>query len=282
METRLEKWLAAHNGIAHSAQLRAVGFTKHQIGRAVDAGSLTRVRRSWLLSAECSPQRWLAAEVGGRVTCITAARELGLWTQTSDATVHVAVASNASRISADGVDLHWAQGPASTAPHATDEPLLNVLFQTARCAERQNAVAIWESAVRLQFVTLDELSRVRWRSTAATDVLAEVGALSDAGTETRFALIMRSCGVEFRQQAWLDGHPVDALIGERLVVQIDGYEFHRRAKDRRRDIRADARLVLQGYTVLRFDYQQVMHDPEYVRETVLRAIAQGLHRAPAR
>ncbi|UNK69558.1 DUF559 domain-containing protein [Microbacterium sp. H1-D42] len=136
--------------------------------------------------------------------------------------------------------------------------------------------------MRLQFVALDELHRVRWHSTAATGVLAEVGELSDAGTETRFAQIMRSRGVQIRQQARLDGHRVDALIGERLVVQIDGYQFQSSAKDRRPDIRGDARLVLQRYTVLRFDYQQIMHDPDYVRETVLRAIAQGLHRAGRR
>lgn len=270
------------NGIAHSSQLRAAGYTTHHISCAVDSGMLSRVRRSWLVSAECSPAFRRAAEVGGRVTCVTAARSAGLWTEKTDALVHVSVATNASRLATDAVKLHWAQGPVPTAAHTVEEPLLNVLFQTARCLEPAQATVIWESAVRLQMVTLEELQRTKWRSTAATNVLATVGELSDAGTETRFVQLMRACGVDVVQQVWLDGHPVDALIGKRLVVQIDGFEFHRAAKDRRRDIRADARLTLQGYTVLRFDYQQVMHDPDYVRQTVLRALAQGLHRAPGR
>ncbi|HKT56027.1 MAG TPA: DUF559 domain-containing protein, partial [Microbacterium sp.] len=81
-----------------------------------------------------------------------------------------------------------------------------------------------------------------------------------------------------RQQVRIDGRPVDALIGDALIAQLDGFAFHQ-AADRRRDIRADARLVLRGYTVLRFDYQQVFFDPGYVVETIQLAIAQQLHRA---
>lgn len=81
-----------------------------------------------------------------------------------------------------------------------------------------------------------------------------------------------------RQQVWVDGHPLDGLIGDRLAVQIDGFAFHQ-ARDRRRDLRADARLALRGFTVLRFDYAHVLFDADIVRETVLLAIAQGLHRA---
>lgn len=88
---------------------------------------------------------------------------------------------------------------------------------------------------------------------------------------------MREIGVEVRQQVWVDGHPLDAMVGERLGIQIDGFAYHSAARDRRRDIRADARLVLRGYTILRFDVHQVMYDARYVERTVLTAMAQGLH-----
>ena len=76
----------------------------------------------------------------------------------------------------------------------------------------------------------------------------------------------------------IDGHDVDALIGERLVVQIDGFQHHQAAQ-RRDDIRDDARLVLRGYTVLRFDWKQVLFDWPYVEATIRGAIAQGRHLA---
>ncbi|MFJ6654036.1 DUF559 domain-containing protein [Microbacterium sp. NPDC091313] len=61
-----------------------------------------------------------------------------------------------------------------------------------------------------------------------------------------------------------------------LAIQIDGFAHHR-AADRRRDIAADARLALLGYTVLRFDYRQILFEPDAVRATVVAAMAQGLH-----
>lgn len=102
--------------------------------------------------------------------------------------------------------------------------------------------------------------------------------LSDSGLETYLVDRLRPFGVDLRQQVWIEGHRVDLLIGQRLVVQIDGYEHHRRAKDRRRDIAHDARLRLLGYTVLRFDYQQVVFEWPDVERTILMAVAQGLHR----
>lgn len=154
-----------------------------------------------------------------------------------------------------------------------------MLFQTARCLEPVQALAVWESALRRGVVAHAELVRVRWRSAPASRLASVASLLSDSGLETRFLWIMRRIGVAVQQQVWIDGHPVDGLIGERLVVQLDGFAHHSTPRDRRRDIRADARLTLRGYTVLRFDFQQLLMDPEYVEHTVRSAIAQGLHRA---
>ena len=77
----------------------------------------------------------------------------------------------------------------------------------------------------------------------------------------------------------LAGHPVDGLIGEFLVVQVDGFAHHRSAEARRRDIAHDAKLTLLGYTVLRFDFEQVFFGWEEVLETIRIAMAQGMHRS---
>lgn len=119
-------------------------------------------------------------------------------------------------------------------------------------------------------------SSVRWGSARARAYATAAGHISDSGLETHFRELMASIGVAIRQQVWIDGHPVDALIGDSLVVQIDGFAYHRSA-DRRRDLRQDARLILRGYTVLRFDYVQVLFEPEYVIETVRTAMAQHRH-----
>lgn len=281
MKTPLPAWMRQRHGIAHSSDLRAAGYSAWEVRCAVEAGTLERVHRSWLVSAECSPARRRAALVSGRITCVTAAREKGLWTPAADE-VHVAVATTASRNKCSGLVVHWSQGPLPVPRFGVDEPLLNVLFHVARCLEPVEAATVWESALRTGAVTLAQLRRTQWGTPRATRVLERVGGQSDSGVETTFLGIARTCGIEVRQQVLIDGHPVDALIGERLVVQLDGFEFHGAARDRRRDLRQDARLALLGYTVLRFDYQQIMFDARYVMETLMNAIAQGLHLASRR
>lgn len=275
----VEEWIRARGGVAHASALRLAGFSAHRVSQAVRDGRLRRVRRSWLVTLDCDQRRVAAARVGGRVACVSAASLQGLWDVQTDA-VHIALPHSASRFDPSGILVHRGRGPVPVHPRSTEEPTLNVLFHVARCLPTADALVIWESAVRRDAVDLDVLERVEWHSPAASRLATLVGGRSDSGQETTFASLMRGIGVEVRQQVWVDGHPLDAMIGERLGIQLDGFAHHSAAKDRRRDIRADARLVLRGYTILRFDVQQVTRDRRYVEQTVQAAIAQGLHHHP--
>jgi len=88
---------------------------------------------------------------------------------------------------------------------------------------------------------------------------------------------LRPHGLPVRQQVVIAGRPVDILIGKRLVIQTDGWEFHSSSAQRSADIAHDAELRLRGYTVLRFSYAQVVHGWPEVERTILRAVAAGLH-----
>jgi very-short-patch-repair endonuclease len=271
-------WLQKVGGVAHTTSARAAGFSNYDMEVAVRRGLVHRVRRSWLIGPDASPERRAAASVGGRLTCLSAAAERGLWTPPHEG-LHVAVAATASRLESEGMRLHYARGPVPIARAVAVEPVFNVLFHVARCAPRIDALAVWESALNRKIVDSETLSRVIWHSSAASAIARAATALSDSGIETIFRDLMASVGLAVRQQVWVDGHPLDALIGDFLAIQLDGFAHHSTARDRRRDLRADARLVLRGFTILRFDYQQVLFDPEYVIETVLTAVAQGHHLA---
>jgi very-short-patch-repair endonuclease len=270
-------WIDQHHGVAHTSQLLIAGYTHREMRQSVFDGQLERVRRSWLVRPTADPRRRAAATVGGRATCMSAAGLQGLWVP-DHAETHVAVMATASRNAVDGIRLHWASGPAPVTRTITEEPIVNALFHVARCAPLHDALAVWESAIRIGKAQSEMLLRVAWRSSAAARLAQIAGELSDSGMETRFVRGMHEVGITVRQQVRLDGRPVDGLIGEALVVQLDGFEFHRSAADRRRDIGADARLVLLGYTVLRFDYAQIFVHWDEVVATVRMAIAQGLHR----
>lgn len=269
-------WLAAHGGVSHTSALYQAGFSKHSLAAAASIGTVDRVRRSWIVLPDAPPERIRAAQLGGRVTCVTQAAAQGLWAP-RDPDVHITVAANASRHDSDGVRLHWGSGPAPASAQEVVDPLINVLFHVARCLSAADALAVWESAIRKKKISIDVLRSVRWRSESARRLMRAADILSDSGLETHFVALMREIGVVVRQQIIIDGHPVDALIGDRLVVQLDGFQFHSSAKDRRRDLRADARLALRGFLVLRFDYAQLMFEPRFVQDTVRAAMAQARH-----
>jgi very-short-patch-repair endonuclease len=65
------------------------------------------------------------------------------------------------------------------------------------------------------------------------------------------------------------GFLVDFLWDEsRLIVEVDGYAFHRDRASFEADRARDARLTAQGYRVLRFTYSQVTQESAQVVATV--------------
>ena len=222
---------------------------------------------------------WLHAR--GGVAHTTALRDAGFTTHGIRQAVRGGAAhwERRSWLALAGADPVLRQAAALGARTTLIEPVINVLAHVAGCAAPADALCVWESALRKGAVQPGVLTGVRWRG-SAQQLAALASVLSDSGLETRFVVLMRGLGVEVRQQVWIDGHPVDGLIGERLVVQLDGFAHHQGA-DRRRDLRADARLVLLGYTVLRFDLVQLLFHPHEVVATIATALAQQRHLTPA-
>jgi len=273
-----ESWLQAQGGVAHQVDATRAGFSRHAIDTAVRAGDAERLRRSWLVHRGAPKPLAAAVGAGGRLACVSAARHLGLWTF-DDERLHLAVPSHAGRANAPNVVRHWGAGPVATHRHEAIEPLPNVLAQVARCQPLERALVVWESAIRNERISLDVLRRLPLRGPRPRALIEACSLLSDSGIETVPVLRLRRIGIDVRQQVRVLGHRVDGLIGERLVYQVDGFVFHREAPQRRQDIAHDRRLALAGYTVLRYDYAQILFDWPSVEAEIRLAVAQGLHRA---
>lgn len=72
-----------------------------------------------------------------------------------------------------------------------------------------------------------------------------------------------------RMNVVIAGIEVDAAWREaRLIVELDGYAFHRTRARFEDDRRRDATLQRAGYRVVRFTYRQVVEQPEWVLETI--------------
>lgn len=71
----------------------------------------------------------------------------------------------------------------------------------------------------------------------------------------------------------VEGHIVDCLwASQRLVVELDGYAFHKTQAAHERDRGRDTDLALAGYTVHRFTYRQVCDQPARVIALVRRSL----------
>ncbi|ANJ25580.1 endonuclease domain-containing protein [Agromyces aureus] len=120
----------------------------------------------------------------------------------------------------------------------------------------------------------------RCRSVGAPRSIGSTSAGSRAvGLETKVRLFLRSRRVRFRTQAPLEGVGlVDVLVGDRLVIEVDGWGFHRSQSQFENDRRRDFELVARGYLVLRLSYRQVMHDWERTSAGILALLARQEHR----
>lgn len=194
--------------------------------------------------------------------------------------VHLRPAAGPARMPESwGGRLHWTQVIAPVASRSLEESPEDALAHIAECLPLGDALVLWESAIRVEALSLETVRAIAWPTRRAQECASQVTGLSDSGLETILVTPLRQWRVRVRQQVVLAGRHVDVLIGDRLVVQIDGWQFHSTSAQRAKDIAHDAELRLRGFTVLRFSYAQVVHEWGTVERTIRRAIAQRLHLA---
>ncbi|MFF2370939.1 endonuclease domain-containing protein [Agromyces sp. NPDC058110] len=210
---------------------------------------------------------------------MSAARHHGLWTL-DDGRFHLSAPPHAGRLTPGDATAHWNRGPVPRDRDSLVEPVADALWHLADCRPFEAALATWESAVR-RGTSIAVLARLPMQTPAIRKLLIAATALSDSGIESIPVARLARIGILVAQQVVIDGRPVDGLIGDRLVLQIDGYRFHRTPEQRGRDIEADRRLQLMGYTVFRLDYHDVLADWDRVELEIRMALAQGLHRSGA-
>lgn len=275
----LETALRQYNGVLPSRVLLDSGYSYARLQQLCIERKLVRVRRGWLASPRAAPELILAARHSGVLTCVTQAQRLGLWTTVPDRAVHLGLHRQAKRPEARELRLHWNAPIMPRDPHRLEDSLINVLAMVARCVPFEDALAVWESAVNKRLIEVTELQRLPL-SGVARRLAKQVTPYSDSGLETFVKLRLKRFRLKICAQAWVLGHCVDILIGDRLVLQTDGGTHV--GKQRTLDIEHDALLTLNGYHVIRLSYEHVMtHWPE-VQDLILQAVAQGLHFAPAR
>lgn len=292
----LERALGRPVASAQCAQFRAAGISRGRLLAAYRRGELERIRIGWYCRPGLATPVREAIRVGGSLACISAAAEHGIEVP-GDHRLHLRVPGNASRLrdrngrpagrsslDREQVVLHWDDRHSMPADAYLEDPL-DALLRAAGCATGEWWVAMIESAMRSRvgsgpILRREQLVELHRRAMPELrGLLARVEPGAESCLETLFRLRMRAAGVPVRAQVPLPGgYRADFMLGEELVIEIDGRRHHGTAEGFERDRARDAVTLAFGRRVLRLSARQILQEWESTAAAVLLAY----RRAPSR
>ncbi|GAA1809346.1 endonuclease domain-containing protein [Agromyces neolithicus] len=286
------------NGGARSVrQLRAADIDRAAVVAAFSDHAIMRVRRGWYAVRDAPDDVVRAVRVGGALTGASVARLHGLWLHT-DRLLHVRVPRTASRLRPPTAALAAAAAAAATSPrldpsghgvcvHYRSAPPLDsardslpiALAEMLSCATAEHAITTIDSALASGQLTDGGLEQVREFALPSRRTLVDrASAQSESGIESRVRLFLRTHRITHRAQVEIEGvGRVDLVVGNRLVIEIDGSKFHT-GTEFERDRRRDFELAMRGFLVLRLSYRMIMDEWDASAAGILALVARGEHR----
>ena len=147
------------------------------------------------------------------------------------------------------------------------------------------ALSIADSALRTCDVTRSELIRRaeampdRYRARCLRVARAASEKAANPFESVLRAIALEVAGLAVEPQVWLDDIGRPDLVDEtlRLVVEADSFEFHGRRRALKKDCERYNAFVIAGWLVVRFAWEHVMFEPDYVRQvlTSMAAVLSG-------
>jgi len=248
--------------------------TRRSVRRALRERRIVRLARGRYTMPVCADGVRAAQEVSGVLALRSAAMHHG-W-EVAEVPEHPEVAVPRNRkVTASrrrGRRVIWMTLGDDDREAGVTTPLRTVV-DCARRLPFPEALAIADSALRSGMLTVDELRAVGVRGPGA-DAVRRVTEHADGRAANPFESVLRAlaleAGLEVEPQAEVDlgtgvVHPDVVAVLHRLVLEADSWTWHTSRKAHRRDCARYNLLSVRGWTVLRFTWEQVMHDQRYVR-----------------
>ena len=259
--TDLGSLLAAGGGFAPASALRAAGIDRTTLERALSAGDVVRVRRGWYALAGVPEIELAAVRAGGVLTCVSLLHALGLWT-TERPGLHVALGDSSVHSVRPGAVGHWRRWPGQGRRSFSQDGIGSAILNLITCIGEDDAIVTIDSALNSGLLDADELPALRALAPAGKrNLFARVDGRSQSGLETKTRLSMRRRNVLVRPQVLIPHvGRVDEVIGDRMVLETDGYRYHSSVEQFHEDRRRDLELARQEYLCIRLDNHQIMDD----------------------
>ncbi|WP_324613062.1 endonuclease domain-containing protein [Agromyces kandeliae] len=262
--------------------LRSADATRRDLDRAVRAGALVRLRPGWVAAPEAGVSVATAVRHGGAVGCVSRLQLEGLWLLGDHTRVHVAMRPNGRGLphSACSCVVHWNDMPQS----AGRVSLVAALAQVLGCLGVEEFFVALESAMRRRLITRAGLASLRARLPLDRRRLVDFARWNaDSGLESLLRLRLWGLGIGLASQVAVPGvGTVDFVLGDRLILEVDGKQNHDGPAMRHKDLVRDAVAAAHGFDTLRFDYAMVVHEWELVEAAILSKLDRGLHLARRR
>lgn len=285
---RRAEWVAElacrQHGVVAYRQLRAIGLSSSAIDRAVRGARLHRLYKG--VYAVGHPVltrhgRWMAAVLAcGPGAALSHRDAAALHEIRRDNRQEIDVSAPRSRHQQHGITLHRPRrlhaGDLTTVDGIPVSTVARTLLDLAALVnESQLERAVEETELRKLFdmnaveATLARSKGHRGapRLEAAVADLRPFIPMTRSEFERAFPKICRDAGLpQPAMNVWLLGYEVDALFEEdRIVVELDGGEYHATTAARRRDPIRDARLQAAGYRIVRVHERWLADAPEAIR-----------------
>jgi len=284
----VEELLARQGRVARRRDLLKAGLSRRQLRRRVQRGELRPLSPDLFTdSAQPSPDedlRAAAVALDAVVSHQDAALLWGLELVRTPTERTLTVGRNRSRAHRAGVRVHRADIAEDARVLRDGLRITTVVVTVVDLARRlpvAEAVAVGDSALRQGLARLEQLRTALLALPAGRgrDRVARVIALLDPRCGSVLESILRvllaehglrpQTQVEVRSRAGRRIGRVDfAWPDRRLVVECDGFAYHADRARYRQDRRRGNALVLAGWQVLRFSWEDVVGLPDYVVATV--------------
>jgi very-short-patch-repair endonuclease len=254
---------ARQHGVVTTAQLAVAGLGRRAVAHRVARGGLTRLHRGIYrvgpTRARFEAEMAAVLATNGTLSHQSAAAVWG-FAKRADV-VHITVEGDTAR-SRTGIRVH----------HTAS---LNAVVR--------NGVPLTDPARTLRDLertaTTDEVERAREQAAIMGFVLEDGNRFPEftrAEGERRLKALCRKAGLPIpRINARVNGYEVDAYWpAHGLIVEIDGWRYHRARKRFEDDRRKDAALTVAGYRVIRITYRRLRDEPYSVTAQLGALLAQ--------
>ncbi|TJY71593.1 hypothetical protein E4J89_04935 [Arthrobacter sp. CAU 1506] len=261
--------LRRQGGIARWRRLQDAGVTARRLKEAVEAGSVQRIRFGLYAILDVVAEIAQAKAIGASVGCFSAAAFHGLWVHRPYRGLHVSAPRSVAK-------PRYGKVHRTREAHGTVVPIDVCLRQVLSCFPLREALVIIESAVVQGHITVEDARRLsRGRgSKRADEVIEAIDPASMSVPETLARHVLRSSGYNVVCQRRIEGvGRIDLEVEGRLLLEIDGKNYHSDEASFTEDRRRWNELTLLGRDLLVLPAGDILDDPESILRPVSRYFA---------